>query len=56
MKFTLKDLQISSRFLTIGFTSGHDAKFLNEIASAGTELGNFFYIDTNKPGYKEEIS
>jgi hypothetical protein len=38
---------IRSRFLTIGFTSSHDALFLNEIAKAGTELGNFFYIDVS---------
>ena len=56
MKFALRDMQIASRFLTVGFTSSHDAKFLNEIANAGSELGNFFYIDTSKPGYKEEIT
>lgn len=39
---------IKSRFLTIGFTSGHDALFLNKIATSGSELGNFFYIDTGK--------
>lgn len=38
--------EIPSRFLTIGFTSGHDALFMNKISQAGTELGNFYYIDT----------
>ncbi len=32
MKKNLADKQITSRFLTIGFTSSHDAGFLNEIA------------------------
>lgn len=51
LKEHLKKQQVSSRFLTIGFTSSHDAQFLNTIASAGSELGNFFYIDTSKPTY-----
>ncbi len=46
---------IRSRFLTIGFTSSHDALFLNEIAKAGTELGNFYYIDVSQPGYPDKI-
>lgn len=44
-----------SRFLTIGFTSSHDAIFLNEIAKAGTELGNFFYVDISQPNYPDKI-
>jgi hypothetical protein len=39
--------------LTIGFTSAHDAAFLNRIAQAGTDLGNFFYIDTENPNYPD---
>jgi hypothetical protein len=34
------------RYLTIGFSRDHDAVFLNKIAQAGSERGNFFYIDT----------
>jgi hypothetical protein len=45
-----------TRFLTIGFTKDHDAVFLNSIAQAGTELGNFFYIDTSVEGYAQKIS
>jgi len=28
---------------------------LNNIARSGTDLGNFFYIDTQKPNYGEEV-
>lgn len=45
--------KVASRFLTIGFTSSHDALFLNEIAKAGSELGNFFYVNTDKQDYPE---
>ena len=48
--------EIKSRFLTIGFTQDHDAKFLNQIAEAGSELGNFFYIDTGNSNYKAQIA
>lgn len=34
------------RFFTIGFSASHDAVFLNKIAQAGSEVGNFTYIDT----------
>jgi uncharacterized protein YegL len=37
--------EITSRFFTIGFRREHDAKLLNSIATAGSDLGNFFYID-----------
>ena len=36
---------VKSRFLTIGLSASHDAKFLNQIALAGSDMGNFFYID-----------
>ena len=41
--------------MTIGFSSGHDAKFLNKIAQSGTDLGNFFYVDTAKATYREDV-
>ncbi len=41
--------------MTIGFTKDHDALFLNSIAQAGSDLGNFFYIDTENEGYAEQI-
>lgn len=43
--------QLKSRFLTIGFSQDHDAVFMNKIAQAGVELGNFFFIDTRLDGY-----
>jgi len=46
---------VTSRFLTIGFTNEHDAKFLNTIAQSGTDLGNFFYINTEQPDYPDQI-
>jgi hypothetical protein len=43
--------EMSSRFktrlLSIGFGASHDAPFMNRIAKAGSEMGNFFYIDTS---------
>lgn len=53
MRMALKNF--ATRFLTIGFTADHDAKFLNDITSCGSEEGNFFYIDTNMPDYKDQI-
>lgn len=47
--------EITSRFLTIGFSQGHDAQFLNKIAQSGTEMGNFFYIDTSAADYLEKV-
>ena len=46
---------VSSRFLTIGFTSAHDAAFLNRIAQAGSDLGNFFYVNTERDDYPDQI-
>ena len=44
-----------TRFLTIGFSKDHDAVFLNNIAQCGSELGNFFYIDTGAQDYAEQV-
>jgi hypothetical protein len=46
---------IKSRCLTIGFTQSHDAVLLNSIAKAGSELGNFIYVDTEKQDYHQQI-
>ncbi len=48
--------EITSRFLTIGFSRDHDAVFLNKIAQSGSEMGNFFFIDTNQPDKKEKVT
>ena len=45
--------KVKSKFYTIGFTKDHDAAYLNDIAKAGSELGNFIYIDTSIKGYKD---
>ena len=55
LKTFLKKEQITSRFLTIGFTGSHDAAFLNQIAKSGSELGNFFYVNTDQSDYPEQI-
>ena len=46
---------LNSRFLTIGFSRDHDAVFLNNIAKCGSELGNFFFIDTSADNYAEQV-
>jgi hypothetical protein len=50
------DTNVSSRFLSIGFSRNHDAGFMNRIAQAGSEMGNFFYIDTSKGDYKQDVT
>jgi len=46
---------IQSRFLSIGFSQDHDAAFMNKIALAGNQMGNFFYINTGMPDYGEVV-
>ena len=46
---------LKSRFLTIGFSSDHYAPLMNKIAQSGTDLGNFMYIDTDKPNYADDV-
>ena len=46
---------LTSKFLTIGLSSNHDAVFLNKITKSGSELGNFFSIDTSKNDYMEKV-
>ena len=53
LKKVIAKQSIVSRFLTIGFTSEHDATFLNRIAQAGTDLGNFFYVNTSAQNYPD---
>ncbi|CAI2379367.1 unnamed protein product [Moneuplotes crassus] len=59
---TLKDFlnkrEITSRFFTIGFSKEHDSVLISKIAKAGSELGNFFYVDstvTSSYHYKDHI-
>lgn len=57
LKFVFETMKISlvTRFLTIGFSASHDAPFMNRIALAGSQIGNFFYIDTSKPDYSADV-
>jgi hypothetical protein len=50
-----KNEYLSSRFLCIGLSRDHDAEFLNQIARGGSELGNFFYVDTQEENYGEKV-
>ncbi len=51
----LNQREIVNRYLTLGFSRDHDAVFLNKIAQSGSEMGNFFFIDTQKEGYVEDV-
>jgi hypothetical protein len=59
LKLYLKEKEISSRFFTIGLSGDHDSILLSKIAQAGSDLGNFFYVDYNDENqtldYKEII-
>jgi hypothetical protein len=43
------------RFLSIGFSRDHDAAFMNKIAQVGSNMGNFFYIDTSGANYQQDV-
>lgn len=47
--------KMKSRFLSIGFSQGHDAPFMNQIAQGGSDMGNFFYVDTSGPNYGDKV-
>ena len=51
----LNQREIVNRYLTLGFSRDHDAVFLNKIAQSGSEMGNFFFIDTHKAGYVDDV-
>lgn len=55
LNLQFQDKNISTRLCCIGFSKHHDAVMLNSIAKAGSNLGNFIYIDTNNPEYKEQM-
>lgn len=44
LKKTLKDQITDFRFFCLGFSAGHDANLLSQIARSGSDLGNFVYI------------
>lgn len=42
------------RFFCLGFSNGHDAQLLGQIARSSTDLGNFVYIDDSRGAQKYE--
>ena len=38
---------LRTKFLSVGFSRGHDAAFMNRIANFGSDIGNFVFIDSN---------
>ena len=42
-----EDVTKPSLVQCLGFSKNHDAKLLNKLAQAGSEVGNFVYIDEN---------
>jgi len=56
LKESLAKLGANSRIFTIGFSKDHNATFLNQLALAGKDLGNFFFIDVHDRDYKTQIS
>ena len=47
---------LKSRFLAVGFSSYHDAAFMNRIANFGTEQGNFIFIDSSQGDWRDELN
>jgi hypothetical protein len=41
--------------MAIGFSDNHDARFMNKIAQAGSEIGNFIFINSQSENKKQEI-
>jgi hypothetical protein len=46
---------LNSKFLAIGFSKNHDAAFMNELAKAGSTIGNFIFIDPSKNLWQDEV-
>ena len=42
---------MSTRYLSIGFSRDHNATFMNQIAQFGSSMGNFIFIDSYEPNY-----
>lgn len=41
--------------MTIGFSNDHDAIFMNRLAQAGSEIGNFIFINSESENKKQDI-
>lgn len=47
---------LRSKFLSVGFSRGHDAAFMNRIANFGNDMGNFVFIDSYNEGWRESLN
>ncbi len=52
----IKSLPMRSKFLSVGFSRGHDAAFMNRIANFGSEIGNFIFIDSYEANWRETMN
>ena len=46
---------ITTCIYTLGVSRSHDAQLLNSVAQAGSELGNFIYIDNYKADFQQDM-
>ena len=47
---------LTTKFLSVGFSRGHDAAFMNRIANFGSDIGNFVFIDSYEEGWRENLN
>jgi len=47
---------LRSKFLSVGFSRGHDAAFMNRIANFGNDRGNFVFIDSYEEGWRDNLN
>ena len=47
---------LRTKFLSVGFSRGHDAAFMNRIANFGHDRGNFVFIDSFEQGWRENLN
>ena len=42
--------------MSVGFSRGHDAVFMNEIARMGNDVGNFIFIDSYEQNWRDQMN
>lgn len=47
---------LQTKFLSVGFSRGHDAAFMNKIANFGSDIGNFVFIDSYEEGWRDNLN
>lgn len=47
---------LRTKFLSVGFSRGHDAAFMNRIANFGHDRGNFVFIDSYEEGWRDKLN